>query len=128
MDWAAKKRDRGSDGSGLVLAGDDDEAGSRGGLRGGGKGGGGRKKRVLPTLEREEELMREGHVSIAGVDEAGRGPLAGPVVVAAVILPESQGWELKGLDDSKRLSEKQRCLFAWGFRVKGLGVVGVEGL
>jgi len=44
----------------------------------------------------------------AGVDEAGRGPLAGPVVVAAVILPES--YDLVSLDDSKRLSEKRRQL------------------
>ncbi len=43
---------------------------------------------------------------VAGVDEAGRGPLAGPVVVAAVILPTSH--ELVGLDDSKRLSAQQR--------------------
>jgi len=43
---------------------------------------------------------------VAGVDEAGRGPLAGPVVVAAVILDPNQ--DLPGLDDSKKLSEKQR--------------------
>lgn len=43
---------------------------------------------------------------VAGVDEAGRGPLAGPVVVAAVILPRGQGWA--GLDDSKRLSAERR--------------------
>ena len=46
------------------------------------------------------------HEYIAGVDEAGRGPLAGPVVVAAVILPADHG--LEGLDDSKRLSESAR--------------------
>jgi len=44
--------------------------------------------------------------SIAGVDEAGRGPLAGPVVAAAVILPDNHG--IKGLDDSKKLSAKKR--------------------
>jgi len=43
---------------------------------------------------------------LAGVDEAGRGPLAGPVVAAAVILPPE--WELQGLTDSKKLSQKQR--------------------
>jgi len=43
---------------------------------------------------------------IAGVDEAGRGPLAGPVVAAAVILPENH--EINGLADSKKLSEKKR--------------------
>ena len=43
---------------------------------------------------------------VCGVDEAGRGPLAGPVYAAAVILPE--GLIIKGLDDSKKLSEKKR--------------------
>ncbi len=43
---------------------------------------------------------------MAGVDEAGRGPLAGPVVVAAVVLPE--GWDSAGIDDSKSLSRSQR--------------------
>ena len=43
---------------------------------------------------------------VCGIDEAGRGPLAGPVCAAAVILPE--GWIPEGLDDSKKLSEKQR--------------------
>ncbi len=47
-----------------------------------------------------------GHVLIAGGDEAGRGPWAGPVVAAMVILPES--YELPGLDDSKKLSRDQR--------------------
>lgn len=46
------------------------------------------------------------HQWVAGVDEAGRGPLAGPVVVAAVILPSTPGFS--GLDDSKRLSREQR--------------------
>ena len=44
---------------------------------------------------------------IAGVDEVGRGPLAGPVVTAAVILPEK--FNLLGLDDSKKLSAKRRA-------------------
>ncbi len=43
---------------------------------------------------------------VAGVDEAGRGPLAGPVVAAAVVVPD--GWELDGLDDSKKLSAAKR--------------------
>ena len=43
---------------------------------------------------------------MAGVDEAGRGPLAGPVLAAAVILPK--GFELNGLDDSKKLNHQQR--------------------
>lgn len=50
--------------------------------------------------------MLERFPGCAGVDEAGRGPLAGPVVAAAVILPE--GVEIKGLNDSKKLSREQR--------------------
>ena len=54
----------------------------------------------------EGELHREGLELVCGIDEAGRGPLAGPVYAAAVILPE--GVELPGIDDSKKLSEKKR--------------------
>ena len=54
----------------------------------------------------ENEIMDEGFFPICGVDEAGRGPLAGPVCAAAVILP--RGLEIKGLNDSKKLSEKRR--------------------
>ena len=56
--------------------------------------------------EMERALHREGVALICGADEAGRGPLAGPVCAAAVILPE--GAELPGLNDSKKLTEKQR--------------------
>lgn len=56
--------------------------------------------------EIENELYAGGVAPICGVDEAGRGPLAGPVCAAAVILP--QGLELKELNDSKKLSEKKR--------------------
>lgn len=54
----------------------------------------------------EEKLFKEGINYVAGVDEAGRGPLAGPVVAAAVIL--KKGAKFKYVDDSKKLSEKQR--------------------
>ena len=54
----------------------------------------------------EEELFAQGIVSICGIDEAGRGPLAGPVCVAAVILPPHL--EIPGLNDSKKLSDKRR--------------------
>lgn len=50
--------------------------------------------------------LSEGYKVVAGIDEAGRGPLAGPVVAAAVILPE--GLIIEGLDDSKKISEKKR--------------------
>lgn len=54
----------------------------------------------------EQELWDEGYQNICGVDEAGRGPLCGPVVAAAVILP--RGLVIEGLNDSKKLSEKKR--------------------
>lgn len=54
----------------------------------------------------ENEIYAEGFEYICGVDEAGRGPLAGPVCAAAVILP--RGFEIPGLDDSKKLTEKKR--------------------
>jgi ribonuclease HII len=65
----------------------------------------------MPSLDLEWQLQHQGVRLVAGVDEAGRGPLAGPVVAAAVILPpELSGFEpwLKTVDDSKRLSPLQR--------------------
>lgn len=56
--------------------------------------------------ELENEIYDSGIELICGVDEAGRGPLAGPVCAAAVILP--RGIEIEGLNDSKKLSEKRR--------------------
>ena len=60
----------------------------------------------MPTFEYEQKHYDEGYKAICGVDEAGRGPLCGPVVAAAVILP--LGLEIEGLNDSKKLSEKKR--------------------
>ena len=57
----------------------------------------------------EKELYEKNIELIAGVDEVGRGPLIGPVVAAAVILPKN--YELIGLNDSKKLSEKKRDIF-----------------
>ena len=54
----------------------------------------------------EREAMEQGHALVCGCDEAGAGPLAGPVYAAAVILP--LGVEIEGLDDSKKLTEKKR--------------------
>ena len=65
----------------------------------------------MPDLSLEQALLRQGVAPIAGADEAGRGPLAGPVVAAAVILqPDLTGNEewLGLLDDSKRLNATQR--------------------
>ena len=63
----------------------------------------------VDLLQFEKELYKKGYKLIAGVDEAGRGPLVGPVVAGAVILPEN--YTLNGLTDSKKLSEKKRELF-----------------
>ena len=57
-------------------------------------------------LAYEKKLYKENITLIAGVDEVGRGPLVGPVVAAAVILPKN--YKLEGLDDSKKLTEKKR--------------------
>ena len=58
------------------------------------------------TLRFEKEEMEKGAYFIAGMDEAGRGPLAGPVVAAAVIMPLDD--PIEGVDDSKKVSEKKR--------------------
>jgi len=60
----------------------------------------------IDLLSYEKELYEIGIKFIAGVDEVGRGPLIGPVVAAAVILPKN--YKLNGLNDSKKLSEKKR--------------------
>jgi ribonuclease HII len=60
----------------------------------------------MPDLAFETALHARGLLRIAGVDEAGRGPLAGPVVAAAVILP--RGYSLGSLDDSKKISASKR--------------------
>jgi ribonuclease HII len=59
-----------------------------------------------PTFAREANAYRQGHALVAGCDEAGRGPLAGPVVAAAVILDPAR--VPKGLNDSKRLEPEER--------------------
>ena len=65
----------------------------------------------MPDLSLEADFRAQGYRLIAGVDEAGRGPLAGPVAAAAVILPPDltgdERW-LAAIDDSKRLSEQRR--------------------
>ena len=62
----------------------------------------------MPDLKMEQELIRSGMDPVAGIDEAGRGPLAGPVTAAAVILP--CGYEHALLDDSKKLMARSRDL------------------
>ena len=65
-----------------------------------------RGQRIVDLWVFEREMIADGYSLVCGVDEAGRGPLAGPVFAAAVMLPF--GIDIKGLDDSKKLSEKTR--------------------
>jgi len=64
------------------------------------------EERLLLLKEQENELRKKGFKYICGIDEAGRGPLAGPVVVASVIMPEDS--MIEGVNDSKKISEKKR--------------------
>lgn len=65
-------------------------------------------ERLTNLKQIEKELHEKGVKSICGIDEAGRGPLAGPVVVAGVIMPEDS--MIEGVNDSKKVSEKKREL------------------
>ena len=67
------------------------------------------EKDKIDLLCYEKQLYEQGIELIAGVDEVGRGPLIGPVVAAAVILPKN--YKLEGLTDSKKLSDKKRDAF-----------------
>ncbi len=75
----------------------------------------------------EKDLQAKGINIIGGTDEAGRGPLYGPVVAACVVLPH--GFELEGLNDSKKLTEKKRNIF-YDYIVEntiyGIGIVSPE--
>ena len=62
--------------------------------------------RLRKIKEIDEEFFKKGVKYVAGIDEAGRGPLAGPVVVACVIMPEDS--MIEGVNDSKKISEKKR--------------------
>lgn len=64
------------------------------------------EQRLIKLKEIEEEIYNSGTEYICGIDEAGRGPLAGPVVVAAVIMPRNS--MIEGVNDSKKVSEKKR--------------------
>jgi len=81
-------------------------------------------RRLTRLLKRERELWASGIERICGVDEAGVGPLAGPVVAAAVVFPPGVG--LKGVDDSKKLLPERRerlaieireCAVAWAVAI-----------
>lgn len=64
------------------------------------------KRRLLELVKFEQVARSKGFKCVAGIDEAGRGPLAGPVIAAACVIPEGVFYE--GIDDSKQLSEKKR--------------------
>jgi len=72
--------------------------------------------RLRKLLTSEQALWQEGHRHVAGVDEVGVGPLAGPVVAAAVVFPPGLG--LKGVDDSKRLLPERRLELAETIRLR----------
>ena len=63
-------------------------------------------ERLKQLKELEKDLYQKGFKNICGIDEAGRGPLAGPVVIAGVIMPEDS--MIEGVNDSKKVSEKKR--------------------
>ncbi|MBE0450129.1 MAG: ribonuclease HII [Clostridia bacterium] len=65
--------------------------------------------RMQKIFEYEKSAQSQGYLLIAGIDEAGRGPLVGPVVAGAVVLDQSVDWT--GIDDSKKLSEEKRNYF-----------------
>ncbi|MDA8431876.1 MAG: ribonuclease HII [Nitrospiraceae bacterium] len=76
----------------------------------------------------DASLRRKGFAIIAGVDEAGRGPIAGPVVAAAAVLPPSA--RIAGLRDSKQVPEKERAVLFWevlcAAEALGVGIVDHE--
>lgn len=82
----------------------------------------------IPDFELESALWEQGVRCVAGVDEAGRGALAGPVTAAAVILPPDPSLVviLEGVDDSKRLTPRQRV--TWAVRLKGIVLAWEVGL
>ncbi len=78
----------------------------------------------MDPYEFDESVKRDGFKLIAGVDEAGRGPVAGPVVAAAVILPDS--FRIKGIRDSKKVPEKEREYLFWHILLYALNIgVGI---
>ena len=77
-------------------------------------------------LQYERALLQRGCKYIAGVDEVGRGPLAGPVVCAAVIMPLDEENLVIGVDDSKKLSEKKREMLAEQIKHRALCYTIIE--
>jgi len=82
----------------------------------------------MDIYQYDQSLRKQGYVRIAGIDEAGRGPLAGPVVSSAVVLKE--GITITGLRDSKRVPENERTSLFFTIQDAsidiGIGIVGPE--
>jgi len=74
----------------------------------------------MDKLQEEKKYLSMGKTLIAGVDEVGRGPLAGPVVCCAVIMPLGENDIIEGIDDSKKISEKKRVLLAEKIKEKAI--------
>ena len=77
-------------------------------------------------MQYEHRLQAQGYQAIAGVDEVGRGPLAGPVVCAAVIMPLDDESIIEGVDDSKKLSEKKREMLSEEIKKRALAYTIIE--
>ena len=84
------------------------------------------QKEQVDKLRFERALQEKGYALVAGVDEVGRGPLAGPVVCAAVIMPLDEQDIIAGIDDSKKLSAKKREMLAEKIKEKALCYTIVE--
>ena len=74
----------------------------------------------MDLLDIEREYFKNGYAAVAGVDEVGRGPLAGPVVCAAVILSREEDKRISGINDSKKLTAKKRELLSAQIKERAL--------
>lgn len=92
-----------------------------------------KKEKTVPDRSLEEAYLAQGYAVVCGTDEAGRGPLCGPVFAAACILPPD--WIPEGLNDSKKLSERKRevlfdeiCAHAVSFGISSASVEEIDTL
>ena len=83
------------------------------------------KHDTMTMLEYEHKNIQEGRRVIAGVDEVGRGPLAGPVVVCCCVMPLNDEDIIQGVNDSKKVSEKNREILFDKIKEKsrGMGII-----
>ncbi len=82
-----------------------------------------KEKEFIDKLYFEKQCLANGYRNIVGVDEVGRGPLAGPVVAAAVVMPLDEGSIIEGVDDSKKLSAKKRETLAEMIKERAIAYV-----